>query len=84
MLSDYQIDLLDFVRHMDLNNPKWEQINHISDKDIVWLIDHFDLTKHDTKIFGMRYLWEYDNFSRKQRWMVIAESHKKEKDLFTI
>lgn len=82
MLSEHHIDLLDFLRQIDLRDPKWEEISEISDKDIIWLIDHFDLTKHNSKIFGMRYLWEHPRFSRKQRWMVIAESHIQESALF--
>jgi hypothetical protein len=82
VLNERQIDLIDGLRWMDLNDPDDDLIDDISDRDIRWLIDHYDLSKHNSKIFGMRYNWEHPNFSRKQRWMVIAESSKLEKNLF--
>ena len=81
-MNDRQIDLLDEIRHLDLDNPNDEILNGISDREIRWLIDHYDLSKHNAKIFGMRYNWEHENFSRKQRFMVIAESHHRECNLF--
>jgi len=56
--------------------------DYISDRDIRWLIDHYDLTKHNSKIFGMRYNWEHANYSKKQRWMVICSAVDAEKSLF--
>lgn len=81
-LTERQIDLIDGIRRMDLDLPDEYLIDEISDQDIRWLIDHYDLSKHNPKIFGMRYTWEHPNFSRKQRWMVIAESHHREVALF--
>ena len=83
MISERHIDIIDGIRHMDLNDPDVDLLDSISDRDIRWLIDHYDLTKHNQKIFGMRYNWEHENFSRKQRWMVIAESHHKEQECFS-
>jgi hypothetical protein len=82
MLSERQIDLIDGLRSLDLDDPDEDLIDSVSDGDIRWLIDHYDLSKHNPKIFGMRYNWEHPNFSRKQRWMVIAESHHREHLLF--
>lgn len=82
MYTERQMDLLDYLRHLDVNNPDWNEINNITDREIRWLIDHFDLSKHNSKIFGMRYRWEHPNYSRKQRWMVIAKSHLRERELF--
>lgn len=83
MYTERQMDLMDYLRLMDVNNPDWNTLNDITHKEIIWLIDHYDLTKHNSKIFGMRYNWEHPNFSRKQKWMVIAQSHEKEVNLFT-
>lgn len=79
VLSERQIDIIDGLRYMDLDEYL---IDQISDRDIRWLIDYYDLSKHNPKIFGMRYNWEHENFSRKQRWMVIAESCHRERALF--
>lgn len=81
-MQERHIDLLDEIRYLDLDNPDIDLLEKITSDDIKWLIDHFGLDTHDPKIFGMRWHWEHPHFSRKQRWMVIAESHKKECSLF--
>lgn len=78
-----KVDLLHELRYLDLDDPCSETLDKITSDDIRWLIDHFGLDQHNAKIFGMRWRWEHKHYSRKQRWMVIAESHKRERALFT-
>lgn len=83
-MNEKQMTLIEFLQIFDQNtfDESVDLRDYISDRDIRWLIDHYDLTKHNSKIFGMRYNWEHPNYSRKQRWMVICSASDAEKSLF--
>lgn len=76
--------IIEWLQEFDQNtfNESIDLREYISDNEIRWLIDYYDLTKHNPKIFGMRYHWEHPFFSKKQRWMVLCSASQSEKQLF--
>jgi len=84
MYSEKQIDLMYDLKTFDPDSitPEDDLRAWISDRDIRWLIDHYDLARLDARVYSIRYLWQYPNYSKKQRWLIINLASEKEKSFY--
>lgn len=82
-MTDEQIDWCYWLRFFDPDNCETDTRKWIPDRSIPWIIDHYQLDKHDSTIFNIRWNWKHKNYSDKQRWMIMCEANKRELQLFT-
>jgi hypothetical protein len=74
-----QTDICYWLKYFDPYNCHTDIRKLIPDSQIPWIIDHYELDKHNAVIYNIRWNWEHKNYSDKQRWAVICEASKKEK-----
>lgn len=82
MTQEWQVDLADWLRYFDPETYEGDLREDTPDPLIPHIIDLYDLTKHNSTIYQIRYVWPHKNYSPKQRWMIVCEAAKVEKSFW--